>query len=229
MHRLTAVAPALPPNEHDPDRVRRAAADILEGADYDRAEPDWLERAIEWIIEQIAELLGRLDPGFGGGGTGGGSAGITWLLLGLGIALLIWMVVRYRRTRVDEDDEPESSVVLEPARSSDEWRSEALRHEQAAQWREAVRAEYRALVADLVEADLLPDVAGRTAGEYRVDVQRDLPGIADAFDAATELFDPVWYSSRPADSGDLSAMRGFVARIDVEAIDPAPAGEAVPS
>ena len=213
----------LPPNEHDPDGIRGAADDILSGADYDRADPDWLDEVWEWILERLNELLGRLElPGVG---SGGGSSGLSWLLLVVGAGLLIWLIVRYRRDRVPRDVEPESTVVLDPHRSADDWRSEARRLEEAGRWTEAIRAEYRALVGDLVDADLLPDIPGRTAGEYRQDVHRDLPQLGEPFDAATDLFEPVWYSDLVATRDGLTLMRDLAARIDPDAVDSREAGE----
>lgn len=212
----------LPPNEQDPEAVRNAADDILSGADYERAEPEWLDRVWEWILERLRDLLDGLQvPGLGGGGTGG-SSGISWLLMLIGVALLVWLVVRYRRHRVPKDDEPESSVVLDPHRSADEWREEAQRLEQLGRWDEAIRAEYRALVGDLVDADLLPDIPGRTAGEYRRDVHRDLPQCSGPFDAATDLFEPVWYSDLVPTRAGLTLMRDLAARIDPEHLDAGP-------
>jgi hypothetical protein len=208
----------LPPNEHDPTEVRDAADDILSGADYDRADPEWLDEVWEWILERLNDLFGRIEiPGLG---SGGGSSGISWLLMVVGAGLLIWLIVRYRRFRVPKGEEPESTVVLDPHRSADDWRSEAQRLEAAGQWREAIRAEYRALVGDLVDADLLPDIPGRTAGEYRLDVHRDLPELADPFDAATELFEPVWYSDLVPTRAGLDLMRDLAARVDPDAVDP---------
>jgi hypothetical protein len=73
-------------------------------------------------------------------------------------------------------------------------------------------------VGDLVDADLLPDIPGRTAGEYRQDVHRDLPQFGEPFDAATDLFEPVWYSGLAATSDGLTLMRDLAARIDPDAV-----------
>ena len=215
---MSIAAPGdLPPSEQDPDQVRNAADDILAGADYDRADPEWLDRVWEWILERLNDLFGRIEiPGLGGGG---GSSAISWLLMVIGIGLLIWLVVRYRRFRAPDDAAPESTVVLDPHRSADDWRSEAQRSEAAGQWREAIRAEYRAMVGDLVDADLLPDIPGRTAGEYRVDVGRDLPELTEPFDAATDLFEPVWYSDLVPTRAGLDLMRDLAARVDAGAVD----------
>jgi hypothetical protein len=214
-----AILAQLPPNEQDPEAVRNAADDILAGSDYETAEPEWLDRAWEWVLERLRDLLDGLEvPGLGGGGTGG-SSGISWLLLLIGVGLLVWLIVRYRRHRVPKDDEPESTVVLDPHRSADEWREEARRLEELGRWDEAIRAEYRAMVGDLVDADLLPDIPGRTAGEYRQDVRRDLPQCAAPFDEATDLFEPVWYSDFEPTRAGLTLMRDLAARIDPEGPD----------
>lgn len=208
----------LPPNEHDADGIRGAADDILSGADYDRAEPEWLDEVWEWILDRLDDLLGRIEiPGLG---AGGGSSGISWLLLIVGVALLIWLIVRARRHRMPSDDEPESTVVLDPHRSADDWRAEARRLERDGRWSEAIRAEYRAMVGDLVDADRLPDIPGRTAGEYRRDVHRDLPQFAEPFDTATDLFEPVWYSDVVPTRAGLDQIRDLAARIDPDDVDP---------
>jgi hypothetical protein len=98
-------------------------------------------------------------------------------------------------------------------RSAAEWRAEADAQERAGAWREAVRSRYRALVADLASRGVVEEVPGRTAGEYRREVGRALPGAAGDFAGATELFEVAWYGHADTGAQQAAHLRDLTDRV----------------
>jgi hypothetical protein len=69
------------------------------------------------------------------------------------------------------------------------------------------------LVGELAQRDVIPDLVGRTAGEYVRDVGRTCPPAAAAFRAATELFEAAWYggaATGPAERDRFVQLAGDV-------------------
>ena len=100
-----------------------------------------------------------------------------------------------------------------PRRSAREWRAEAEVHERAGEWKAALRARYRSLVADLAARGLLDEIPGRTAGEYRVEVAEAVPRVASEFAGATELFERAWYGNRPTGADEAARFRELEQRV----------------
>ena len=61
-------------------------------------------------------------------------------------------------------------------------------------WKQAIRARYRLLVRTLIDGGQLPDIAGRTTGELRSDIETTIPGALESFDEASTLFELPWYA-----------------------------------
>jgi hypothetical protein len=96
-----------------------------------------------------------------------------------------------------------------PRRTAVDWRKEAERLEQAGEWKGGLRCRYRALVAELVERDILRDVPGRTAGEYRAELRDHAPGAAVPFAGASELFERAWYGDLPTGPDETERFRAL--------------------
>jgi hypothetical protein len=77
----------------------------------------------------------------------------------------------------------------------------------------ALRCRYRVRVGELVERDLVPDVPGRTAGEYRAEVASALPEVAPPFGEATDLFELAWYADVPTGAGENARFRDLTDRV----------------
>jgi uncharacterized protein DUF4129 len=187
----------LPEPEHDPDEVRRRADEILSRRRYqwDDESRNPIDRLAEWISEQLSKITGS----FGGGGTL--PTWVGWLVLALLVLLIAFIVFRLRanlRRNPRAPGTPEAVVVAEGDDGVD-WAAEADRHEAAGRWRDALRCRYRVLVGELAEREVIPDLVGRTAGEYVRDVGRTCPPATPAFRAATDLFEAAWYGG--ADTG----------------------------
>ena len=68
-------------------------------------------------------------------------------------------------------------------------------------------------MADLVRRGVIPEQAGRTAGEYARDVAARQPDVAPAFAAATELFEAVWYGGAVTGPAEAERFRELDARV----------------
>jgi hypothetical protein len=198
-----------PEPEHDPEEVRQLADEILSRPRYDEGSDSWLERFVEAINDLLDNLFGSGDASQGGGDL---PPIVSWLVLAVFLALVVGLLVWAVRSggwgrRRTATEEP---VILSPEeqRSADAWLAEAERHEAEGRWREGLLCRYRSLVTELVRAEVVSDVAGRTAGEYVREVSTGRPAVAGSFAAATELFEAAWYGG--VETGEAERDR-FVA------------------
>jgi hypothetical protein len=195
----------LPVPRRDPGEVREATRRVLRRAEFQPAQRTPLEVAWEWLLERLGILLGQLAAG------GAGS------ILGLLLVLLILAAVAFVAVRfalgVTADPAADAALPAVPRRAPASWRAEAEAHERAGEWRQAVRCRYRALVAELALRGLVDEVPGRTAGEYRGEVRRNAPVVADDFAGATELFELAWYARWPTGRDDAGRLRALSDRV----------------
>jgi hypothetical protein len=129
---------------------------------------------------------------------------VAWLVILAACALVVLLVVRLTRN-VQRDPTPRPEVMIELTRTPAAWRAEAEQLEARGAWKEALRCRYRGLVGDLVARDTIPEIPGRTSGEYVRDVAASDPDVAAAFAAATELFELAWYGA--VDTGASESTR----------------------
>ena len=195
----------LPAPSRDPDEARRAVREVLAKPEYRSVHRSLPELVVDWVVTQIGRLIVALS------GTGTGS------LIGIGVLLLVLagiavLVVRFSRG-MTADPEAAAARYAPPGRSAADWRAEAEAHERAGEWRQAVRCRYRALVADLAGRGLVEEIPGRTAGEYRGEVRRSVPAVADDFASATELFELAWYGGRQTGPPQASSFRALAERV----------------
>ncbi len=193
---LLRVMAELPVSRRDPDQVAAAVHRVLSRPEYQQPAKPWLTR----IRDDIIDWLGRVLATVAGAGIG------AWIMLAVVLALVVLVAVRIFR---DVSRDPASGVSVYTARSRPpaDWRAEAEAHERAGEWRQALRCRYRALVADLAGRGLLEEVPGRTAGEYRAELNASLPVASPSFRGATELFEGAWYGHQPTDQGDAVRFR----------------------
>jgi len=194
----------IPPSPHDPSAVRDLADAILADDRYDTPPDSLVDRALEWVGEQISRVLSSLLGG-------GGGTWLAWLLILGALGGIAYLLVRHGRITLPPLERPdEPGVMIELTRSAAEWRAEADRMEAAGRWAEAIRCRHRGLVADLVRRGAIPEQAGRTAGEHLRDVSAILPEAAPAMAAATELFEAVWYGGASAGEAEVRRFRSLV-------------------
>jgi Domain of unknown function (DUF4129) len=189
----------------DPEQVREVVREVLSRPEFRPAERSLTERVYDWVLEVIGRLLAAL----GGSGAGGivGLALLALVLVGVGV-----LVARFSRG-LTPSPEVAAAVPVGRRRSAAEWRAEAEAHERAGAWREAVRSRYRALVADLASRGVVEEVPGRTAGEYRREVDRTLPAAAADFAGATELFEVAWYGRSGTAAREAAHLRDLSDRV----------------
>ena len=183
----------LLPTERDPEQVRRVADEVLSRPEYrwdDDTSDSPLQDLVDWVNDRLADLV----PSFGGGG-GALPTWIGWVVLALLVAVLLLVLWRARAGfRLDRRPRRERAVVVaEAGDESVDWAAEARRHEAEGRWRDGLRCRYRALVGELSARDVIPDLVGRTAGEFVADVRRTCPPATPAFRGATDVFEAAWY------------------------------------
>jgi hypothetical protein len=205
----SGVAPAsaadLPVPERPAAEVDRTIRNVLSRAEYKRAQPSPIERARTWLRDQVSGMLASLFRGDRG-------TVVAWAILGGLLVTAVVLSIRFARTMTPDPGVPARAAAM-PRRSGREWRTEADAHERAGEWREALRARYRALVADLAARGLVDEVPGRTAGEYRIEVSESMPRAAPEFGGATELFERAWYGNRPTGAAEAEQFRGLEERV----------------
>jgi hypothetical protein len=185
-----AAAEPLPGPTQDPAVTHRQADEILSRREFQRAQPNLLQRIGRTVGDGFAALLRGLV-------NGGINAVVAWVILSIGAAVVVLVAVRL--TRDVRADPGRRAMVLPPEgrRSPIEWAVLAEDYEARAEWKDALRCRYRALLAELVARHILRDRPAETTGEYRGEVSTRLPDAAVAFGGASELFERAWYGDRP--------------------------------
>lgn len=176
------------PVEPDADTARRWLEDELAKADY--SEMTLLQRLNEWF----AKLWEGVDPGAATRGLG--SVIVTVLIAGA-LALLLWILVRWRRrhrltrgtTSVEAPQVATVGDLVDPA----EHRRRAQEALADGRFDEAVVERFRAVVAVLVERDWVIATAGLTSQEAADAASVRLPGLAADLRRAANLFDHARY------------------------------------
>jgi hypothetical protein len=195
----------LPDPVASPEEVRQQADDILDRREFQRPEPNPVQRAEEWLRERFNDFLNELVVGDAGSVVG-------WAILAIAVGLLVFFVARLGRS-VQRDPRTEAGIEVERARTAGEWREDAEDHERRGAWKAALRSRFRALVADLVDLQRVDDLPGRTAGEYRAEVASEVPDAADAFAAATRLFEDAWYGNRATGPDENARFRALADQV----------------
>jgi hypothetical protein len=179
------------------DEAAQLARTELAKPVYAGEDEPWVQRAINWLIERVGELLDRA----------GSTSPLGWFGL-LGIVLLVVLVViavRRRTGSLDRGAAPDLLLLGGP-RTADEHRSEAERFAAAGAWAEAVRSRLRAIVRDLEDRGLVDARPGRTADEVARDAGARLPSAAADLRLGARIFDDIWYGGRTADATSYSRL-----------------------
>jgi hypothetical protein len=196
---FTAPAPPGVPVTVGADQARQLAAQELAKPAYRAAEPGIVERAGQWLLARLEDLVTLLTSTRAGGA---GGVLVVLAVLVAGVLVVRWRLGRAARSaRVD-------GAVLDPAGvTAEEHRRRAAGHEAAGRHDDAVREWMRALVRGLEERDLLVARVGRTAGEAAREVATTLPGAAGAVADAARRFNETVYGGRPADPDAVARVR----------------------
>jgi len=196
----------------DPEDVRNTAIEILSRPEFGDHR-NLLERAIDWIVGRLSDVLGRFA---GGLASGTGFLGtLIQISVVVGAVVLIVLVIRaiHRATRSRRRKPAGDGLVVVFGEKADPTRlaEEAAAAEADGRWKQAALARYRHLVASLVLAGVLADLPGRTTGEYRFEYAAARPGSAPEFDRATAMFERAYYGDAPLGSADCSEMSRLAA------------------
>ncbi|MCX2970807.1 MULTISPECIES: DUF4129 domain-containing protein [Streptomyces] len=173
------------------DAAREAAERELSKPRYQADEPGLAERALEWLLERLEDLLNSavdLTPG--------GVTGVV-VIVCLVVALVVALRLRLGALR-PEARGATGTLFPDAPRSAADHRAAAERHAGAEQWNAAVQERMRAVVRALEERTLLEPRPGRTADEAAAEAGQALPHHADALRAAARAFDEVTYAERTA-------------------------------
>lgn len=180
------------PLQHDPDRLRATARDLLARPPFADEQPgpvtDVLLRLRSWIARLLDAVLGTVV----------GNHAVAWAVVALATTVVLVLVLRWGR-RVGRETERVPSVDSATGRTAGDWLADAERHAEAGEWPAAIRCAYLALVARLVSDGLIDDGRGLTVGEIERLVARAAPQRSDDVAAAGRVFEDTWYGHRPAD------------------------------
>lgn len=185
----------------DPDRdeARELLSRELGREDYNRPE-SFVRKAFDWLLDRINDLVEVLP----------GSSGLSTLLLGAVLALVVTAVVfavrgTRRSTRLRE---PGSGPVLdEPGMTARDYRDRAASAARAGAWDAVLLDSYRAIAADAEERTLLDELPGTTAHEIAVGLRGAFPDHGDALAQAADRFDAVCYGDRHSDRQEAERVR----------------------
>jgi hypothetical protein len=195
----TPPAPPGVPVAVGSDQARELAAAELAKPAYRAAEPGLVERAGQWLLARLEDLVALLT-GTRAGGAGG-------VLVVLAVVVVLVLVVRWRLGRAARSARLGAAALDPTGVTADDHRRRAAEHETAGRHDDAVREWMRALVRGLEERDLLVARPGRTAGEAVREVATTLSGAAGVIADAARCFDETVYGGRTADPTAVARVR----------------------
>jgi hypothetical protein len=193
-------AEALDPGREE---ARRWAAEELARREYQQARPGFVERALTWIFDRLADAFDAM-PEVRSPSVALGLGLLLALVLGV-IGYAVWRSGgpgRLRTARVGTDLFGE-----EGPRSAAEHRAAAAAAEAEQDWERAVTEWFRAIARELEERTVLAPRPGRTAGEVAREAGSALPGLGELLTGAAGVFDQVHYGGRPATADGARRLR----------------------
>ena len=188
-----------PSRERGQDLARRELSDPA----YTEARPGWVERAVRWLLEQLADLDLPSGPGR--------SMGTLLLVLLLTLAVAV-VLARTGRLRRGVRDGAAGAVLGSQRLTAAEHRTRAEQAAAAARYDVAVRERFRAMARALEERAVLDERPGRTAHEVAAEAAAAMPVGARGLRSAARIFDDVCYGGRAATSAHDAELR----RVDDE-------------
>jgi hypothetical protein len=185
--------------------ARAEAERELRKAIYHVDDKNPVQRAIQWVFDRIDELMSNLVRV-----TPGGVPSLV-LLAVLIVALVIAVRLGLGPTHLRDalTDRRRGAAALSAA----EYRAEADRLAAAHEYKEAVRARFRAVIRELEERGVLDPRPGRTAGEIAREGSTAVPAVAADLRTCAATFDEAWYGRRPATAADYATVRDADDRI----------------
>jgi hypothetical protein len=185
---VSRLLPFEPPVDISRDAAADEAARELSKPIYHQEDSIFtraLNQLLEWIADAFNEVAVRAPGGRGG----------LLILLAL-VALVVVVVVRRAGVLRTTRTEHQAVFDTDRPRTAAEYRAEAESAAADGQFGPAIRARFRACVAELTERTILDDRAGRTAYEVAADANRALPVLEETLQPAAAVFVEVAYGNR---------------------------------
>lgn len=187
-----------PIQPRDPAQVEHTAHGILSQAQFRPPSQTLIQRLWHWINSVLSSVLGHVSVG---------RFNLPpWVVVTILLAVLAIAAVTIGRRggfRLGRGRSPKTSPAVifsadELGIAAAEWLGRAEAAESRGDWREGVRCRYRSIVAVLAAAGAIQEEIGRTAGEYRAEVEAGVPGAGEPFGVATTVFEETWYGKARA-------------------------------
>jgi hypothetical protein len=159
----------------------------------------------KWVLERISGAIDTavdVTPG-----------GLPVLLLVVLVVVALLVLLRVGLGPVALRDKLTDRRRGARARTPDEYREEADGHAAAGDFKEAVRARFRAIIRELEVRAVLDPRAGRTAGEIAREGGAAVPAVAPDLNTVAATFDLVWYGRHEATLADYATIRDADQRI----------------
>jgi len=196
------------PARLDPEAARQAARSILSRPEFARPPQNPLDRLRHWVGQRLSELLGSI--------LGGHLTLIGWIVLLVVVAASV--VLAARLVRLPRHRGSAAGMVVDgPRRHPADWLNEAAGCEARGDYLGALRARYRALLAELAHRGYVDEIPGRTTGEYRREVADALPLAAPEFDGITDLLEAAVYGAAPTGRAEAARMDELTGRVRARA------------
>lgn len=179
-------------------------------------EPGFFSRSVNRVIDEIADLLGRLFEAIFGGSGGGAGSVFAIVLLVIAAIVLILAVAKALRERVPSssaDDSSGTRIVFDEIVEPEALLAELARHRAAGDWRAAVIAAFRLGVIGLIEANIAREVPGATTGDFATAVRRRRPALLETYREAASSFERAFYSDLDVTNDDVTAVDDLLAAL----------------
>ncbi|MEB7449043.1 DUF4129 domain-containing protein [Arthrobacter koreensis] len=212
--RTAIFAPPLRevPVEPDADQARRWLLDELSKAEYQDAQPGFMERAVARILEFLEELLSGIQGV-------GAPAGI--ILLALGALVILVLAILVVRPRLNARKSP-AGLFDETGADQDASFHRSLSEEAAGagDWDTALTERLRAILRTAEERVILEPRPGRTAHEAGAALSAVFPAAAEEILWLSRRFDEIRYGGSRAAEADVRRA----AELDAGLLRAQPAG-----
>lgn len=174
------------------DSAREEAERELRRSVYDVGGESFAQRVINWIVDKVTEAIDaavRVTPG-----------GLPSLILLVIVLVALVVFLRLGLGPAGLRDALTDRRRGARSMSAAEYRAEAERYAATGDYREAVRARFRAVIRELEQRAVLDPRPGRTAGEIATEGGAAVPAIGTDLTVAARIFDEAWYGRKTADA-----------------------------
>lgn len=187
------------------DGAREEAATELSRRIYQVQQDGWVQRAFDWVVDKVGNLFEdaiRVTPG-----------GLPSLVLVVVALVLVAVAIRLGLGPAGIRDALTDRRRGSRAMTAAEYRAEADRLAGTGDYKEAVRARFRAIIRELEQRAVLDPRPGRTAGEIAREGGTAVPAIRPDLHTVATTFDLIWYGAKPAAATDYALVRDADDRI----------------